>query len=168
MLELRPATVADQPGLIALIDSVYGEYGDRVCLEGAEADLLDVESNYRGRGGELVVLVEPGSVRGAHGVVPSDGRPGVCHFRRLYLDATLRGQGWGARLMQWAIDWSRAHGMTRVEFWSDVRFSRAHAFFGRWGFERGGIREMHDGYAPYKEYFFSLELNQPPGSGRMP
>jgi putative acetyltransferase len=92
-------------------------------------------------------------------VLPEAARAKVCIFRRLYLEAALRGGPWGARLMQWAIDWARAHGMHRVEFWSDTRFTRAHAFFARFGCQRDGrIRSMDDGYRPYQEYFFFLAL----------
>ena len=61
--------------------------------------------------------------------------------------------------MQWAFDWASSHAQTRVEFWSDTRFTRAHKFFRRLGFEHDGrVREMHDGLMPYSELFFSREL----------
>lgn len=53
---LRRAGAADQPGIIRLIDSVYREYGDRVCLEGAESDLLDLAGIYDANGGGFWVL----------------------------------------------------------------------------------------------------------------
>ena len=74
----------------------------------------------------------------------------------------LRGSGWGGRLMEWAFDWARKHGQSRVEFWSDVRFTRAHRFFRRLGFEHDGrTREMHDGAMPYSEFFFFRDLSVP-------
>ena len=45
-MKIRVATQNDSPGIIALIDRVYQEYGDAVNLEGAEADLLDLQTNY--------------------------------------------------------------------------------------------------------------------------
>lgn len=158
-LVLRPATVADIPGLIALIDSVYREYGDRVHLEDADRDLTCAPEHYTTLGGQLVVLVRGDEVVGAHAVVPLSDRPGICTFRRLYLHPTLRGSGAGERLMRWALDEARARGFRRVEFWSDTRFSRAHRFFARLGFERDGReREMHDSWRPYREYFFFQDL----------
>jgi hypothetical protein len=42
-----------------------------------------------------------------------------------------------------------------VELWSDTRFTRAHAFFARHGFQRDGrVRSMDDGWLPYQEYFY--------------
>lgn len=159
MPHLRLARPQDQPGIMALIDRVYREYGDRLCPENADSDLLDLDRHYFQAGGAFVVLAEPGQVRGTHAVVPDAGRPGVCVFRRLYLDPCLRGGAWGAQLMQWAMDWARTAGMQRIEFWSDTRFTRAHAFFARWGFQRDGrCRTMHDGWMPYQEYFYWHDL----------
>jgi GNAT superfamily N-acetyltransferase len=125
--------------------------------------LLAVDRTYREPGGEFVVLVDPandtGRIYGAHAVLPFADRPGICTFRRLYLDPSLRGGETGTRLMQWAIDWAAGQGLVRVEFWSDTRFTRAHRFFERLGFVRTGeIREMNDGAMPYREYFFWRSL----------
>jgi hypothetical protein len=40
-----------------------------------------------------------------------------------------------------------------------MRFTRAHAFFARFGFQRDGrIRAMDNGRMPYQEYFYFLDL----------
>jgi putative acetyltransferase len=159
MMQLRPACPEDQIAIMALIDAVYREYGDRLCLENADRDLLDIDTHYVKAGGAFVVLDDAGCVRGTHAVLPEAARARVGVFRRLYLEAALRGGPWGAQLMQWAIDWARAHNMSRIEFWSDTRFTRAHAFFARFGCQRDGrIRSMDDGCMPYQEYFFFLNL----------
>jgi putative acetyltransferase len=161
-LALRPATAADAPGIIALVDGVYREYGDRVHLEDADRDLLAVHEHYAQLGGECVVLSDGERVWGLHAIVPLADQPGVCTFRRLYLDPSLRGGEWGARLVQWAIDRARALGFARVEFWSDTRFARAHRFFARLGFERDGrVRTMTDSWEPYEEYFYFFDLRGP-------
>jgi putative acetyltransferase len=159
MMHLRPARPEDQVAIMALIDVVYHEYGDRLCLENGDRDLLDIDAYYVKAGGAFVVLDDAGRVRGTHAVLPEATRAQVGVFRRLYLEAALRGGPWGAQLMQWAIDWARAHNMRRIEFWSDTRFTRAHGFFARFGCQRDGrIRSMDDGCMPYQEYFFSLDL----------
>lgn len=164
-MQLRPFQPNDRAGVIALIDAVYREYGDEICLAKADGDLLEIEDRYLQRGGAFVVLDDAGAIRGSHAVAPLEAA-GVCTFRRLYLDFPLRGGVWGKRLMQWAVDWAAAAGFRRVEFWSDTRFTRAHRFFERHGFQRDGrIRDMDDGAAPYREYFFSRDLA---GSGDQP
>jgi putative acetyltransferase len=156
---LRSARPDDRDGIIALIDRVLGEYGDRLVLETLDCDLLDIEGCYVAKGGAFVVLEEAGRICGTHAAVPDPGRSGVCVLKRLYLDAALRGGPWGAQLMQWSIDWARAHGMQRIEFWSDTRFARAHRFFSRFGLQRDGrIRTVPEGWMPYQEYFYFLDL----------
>ena len=158
-MHLRLAVPEDQQAIMALIDAVYREYGDRLYTAGADRDLLDIASHYFNTGGVFIVLDDAGVLRGTHAVLPVAERAGVCSFHRLYLDAAWRGSGWGTRLMDWTIHWARAHGMQRVEFWSDVRFTRAHAFFARFGFQRDGqVRAMDNGAMPYQEYFFGLDI----------
>ena len=108
--------------------------------------------------GEFVVLEEDGEIVGAHATQPIDLEKGLLTFRRLYLPARVRGSGAGKFLMDWAVGWSRDNGYRRVEFWSDTRFSRAHRFFERYGFERGGIRHVEEGKLKFSEYFFALSL----------
>lgn len=163
-MRLRAATNADSEPLQALISEVYAEYGERMNLDGADKDLLDLEGEYTAKGGAFVVLDDEGRIRGSHATLPDPERAGVCGFRRLYLDPALRGESWGPDIMQWAIDWATDHGQHRVEFWSDVRFERAHRFFARFGFVKSGeVRTMTDAFDPYHEYFFYLEL--PRGAG---
>ncbi len=155
---IRRATSADVVGVVALIDAVYREYGELLCLEGADSDLLTAHESYAARGGEFVVLTDELRILGTHAILPLRP-PAVCTFRRLYLDNSLRGQRWGKQLMNWAIEAAMERGFSRVEFWSDTRFSRAHRFFERQGFTRTGeVRDMRDGHVPYREYFFSREL----------
>lgn len=155
---LRRASNSDSGALIALIDGVYREYGDEADLDGFDRDLLDVEGAYERRGGEMVVLEENGEVIGAHATQPVDLEEGVVTFRRLYLQSRARGRGAGKLLMDWAVEWSRRHGFRRVEFWSDTRFERAHRFFERYGFVRGGIREVEEGRLTFSEFHFSMDL----------
>lgn len=154
-LTLRVATNEDAAAITDLIDRVYREYGDRVCLEGADQDLFDVEASYDRRGGRIVVLEGESGIVGSHAVLPLDSTNGLCTFRRLYVSREHRGSGAGERLMQWAIDWAKQQGLQRVEFWSDTRFERAHQFFSRLGFKKDGrVRDLDDGHEPYQEYFF--------------
>ncbi len=152
---LRLAKAQDCQAIIRHIDAVLREYGDEICLTGADRDLTDIEHHYGKNGGAFVVLDDEGMVRGTHAVRPDVTRPDVCYLRRLYLEQPLRGTDWGRRLMDWALEWAATHGARRVELWSDTRFERAHAFFRRGGFwQDGRTREMDDGIKPYQERFF--------------
>ncbi len=165
-MHIRPAAGNDQQALIELIDSIYRQYGDRICLDGADRDLLDLETAYTACGGGFVVLDDHGQVRGSHAVLPISLSNGLCTFRRLYLDPPLWGSDWGKQLMDWAVDWARQQGFQRVEFWSDTRFTRAHRFFHRYGFRSDGrVRHLQDGWQPYSEFYFSFDLQVDAGPG---
>ena len=158
--QLRPAVAADQPGIIELINRVYEEYGDRICLEQADGDLLDLQTVYWKPGGEFVVLENNGTILGTHAILPLVDKENCCTFRRLYLDKSLRGTQWGETLMKWALDRGRERGFERVEFWADTRFTRAHRFFRRLGFQTNDqVRKMTDGWEEYQEYFFYRPLD---------
>ncbi len=158
-LEIRLATLADQPKVICLIDSVFREYDDQIWLEGSDADLTDIAANYFDKSGAFWVLADGDHVFGCHAALPTL-TPQTCTFRRLYLATNLRGKSWGKRLMENNLHWARCHGFRRVEFWSDTRFAHAHRFFERIGFVRGSeIRKVSDGWKPFEEYFYSLDLS---------
>lgn len=159
-MDLRPATDADGPALIELITTVYAEYGEVMHTAGADSDLLEIEARYAGRGGAFVVIEDKeGRIVGSHATSPVDPEAGLLTFRRLYLDKGQRGSGHGRLLMDWAVDWSRERGFRRIEFWSDTRFTPAHAFFERYGFTKTGeVRDMDDGALPYSEFFFCMDL----------
>ena len=168
-MPIRPATNADLPGIIRVIDTVYREYGDVVELDSFDSDLNDIEAAYIHGGesddasvrepncGAFVVLEIDGVIRGTHAAFPRRRKDRVAGFRRLYLDKNLRGTGAGRELMDWAIAWARERGFQAVEFHSDYRFTRAHAFFKTFGFVKGELRQP-TAENPYTEYFFRLEL----------
>ncbi len=162
----RLANHRDQAAIIELIDQVYREYGDRVCLSGADQDLLDLKAAYFDQNGAFWVLEDgQGRIVGTHAAKPISEPPAdssnspICTFRRLYLEAGLRGTQLGADLMEVTFDWARQNRFERVEFWSDTRFARAHRFFSKLGFHKTEeVRHLDDGVAPYSEYLFYLDL----------
>ncbi len=157
---LKPYRSVHKDGVIQLIASVLEEYGQGIALDHADADLLDIPAHYAGRGGAFVVLEGSGrEVLGTHAALPVNRSRGVLTFRRLYLHPSQRGTGAAIRLMNWTVDWAVAHRFHRVEFWSDVLFSRAHRFFLRYGFHQTGeIRAMYDAGQAYREYRFVMDL----------
>ena len=159
-MNIRRATNNDSNEIISLITSIYNEYGEIMYTEGADSDLLDIRGNYHAKGGDFIVMVnEVDEIIGSHATLPINTKDGVLTFRRLYLKKNYRGEGAGKKLMDWAVKWSIENQFNRVEFWSDVRFKRAHDFFEKYGFVKSGeIREMNDGALPYSEFFFYMML----------
>ena len=75
----------------------------------------------------------------------------------MYLEAPLRGQGWGRTLVEHAVHWAGSRGHQSVVLWSDVKFQRSHVMYERLGFERTGIRDCQD-IDQSREYRFEKRL----------
>ena len=142
MASIVPFEARHVDAILALIGSVFAEYGLTFDPSGYDADLTRIEMKYRDAGGDFWVLEEDGRVVGTVAVVPLS--TAEVEVKRVYLDASLRGQGWGRRLVEHTLAWARARGHERVRLWSDVKFTRAHVMYERLGFVRTGIRDCED------------------------
>ena len=142
MLSIVPFEARHVDAILALIGSIFAEYGLTFDPAGYDADLTRIEKKYRGAGGDFWVLENDGRVVGTVAVVPLSSDE--VEIKRVYLDASLRGQGWGSRLVEHALAWARGHGHRRARLWSDVKFARAHVMYERLGFVRTGIRDCED------------------------
>lgn len=161
---LRPASNFDSAEVTCLIDRVFREYGDRVAPRRGEIDLADIEKNYWRADGAFVVLEESnhwanaGEIIGSAAMLPAV-TPRVCTLKRFYLDARYRGKPAAVVLARWAIAWAHLRGFQRLEFWSDTRFERGHAFFRKIGLEKKPqTREVRDGVYPYREVFIQGQV----------
>lgn len=162
-MQIRTAAKTDQPQIVRLIADILREYGDRICLDNCDSDLLDLQRNYFSAGGAFWVLEDGGKIFGTVAATPSfdafNEPVSPCQLKRLYLHASLRGGNWGVQLMQTAVDWARREGFRQLEFWSDTRFSRAHNFYLKFGCQMTGqVRTVTDTYEPFEEYHFQLDL----------
>ncbi|MFP6581744.1 MAG: GNAT family N-acetyltransferase [Candidatus Hydrogenedentota bacterium] len=159
-MHLREATAADTEFIIRLIGDLYRDYGFEICLEDAEADLADIAKHFE-PGSFMVLCDDNDTVRATVALTADSERPDVAWMKRLYLDATLQGEGHADRLLEWALGRACAIGCTRVELWSDTLFERAHRFYTKHGFRHDGvIRHMTDSHEPYDELLFYKEIDQ--------
>jgi putative acetyltransferase len=161
---LRPASNFDSAEIACLIDRVFREYGDRVAPRRGERDLLNIEQSYWGAGGAFVVLeeshdwVNAGEVIGTAAMLAAE-MPHVCVLRRFYVDSRHRGQAAALHLARWAAAWAQLRGFRRMEFGSDTRFERGHAFFEKIGLKKTDlVRDVSEGVLPYSERFIEGEV----------
>ena len=142
-------------GVIALIGGVFAEYGLTFDPAGYDADLTRIPGTYCRAGGAFWVLEDNGLVVGTIGVTALSAAE--VEVKRVYLDASLRGQGLGRALVEHAVSWAMERGYTQVRLWSDVKFERSHVLYERLGFARTGIRDCDD-IDRSKEYRFEKAL----------
>jgi putative acetyltransferase len=139
MAPVRTATDDDSAGIIDVIARVFAEYpGCVLDVDREEPELRAPASSFD----RFWVVEEDGAVVGCiacalHGA--------VVELKKLYLDKTVRGRGFARQLVDLVEKTARDHGAALIELWSDTRFTDAHAFYGRLGYERTGrTRDLHD------------------------
>jgi putative acetyltransferase len=142
MVAIVPFEERHMDGVLALIGGVFAEYGLTFDPAGYDADLTRISGIYCRSGGAFWVLEDEAHVVGTIGVVPLS--PTEVEIKRVYVDPTLRGQGWGRALVEHALTWAAVRGHARARLWSDVKFTRSHVMYERLGFARTGIRECDD------------------------
>lgn len=137
---LRRATPADAAACLDLVVRTLREFSLQPDPHGTDADLADFEANYFARGGDFAVLVDTaGTIVGTCGLYPLDlaaNQPRTVELRKMYLAATLRGQGQGRRLLDWALTRARELGFRRITLETATALKDAIALYERHGFTR--------------------------------
>lgn len=153
----RPAVDADSVALIELIAACWAEYpGCVMDVDGEEPWLRAPASAYAVLGGIFEVVELDGEIVACAGLQP-DG-PEVVSLHSLYVAPAARRHGLGAELVDRVEIQASRRGATRVELWSDSRFSEAHRLYERLGYTRlPGSRELHD-RSNTVEYHFAKTL----------
>lgn len=142
---VRPVVDDDAEGLAALVGGVFDEYPGCVFdPDGLDADLVAWHSHLDDHGGEgWVVLDADDTVVACVGVTRLDDA-GV-ELKRLYVGADARRTGLGQSLVRLVEAWALDRGSSRVELWSDTRFTDAHRLYERLGYHAtGDHRQLHD------------------------
>ncbi|MFJ3922430.1 GNAT family N-acetyltransferase [Streptomyces sp. NPDC090022] len=136
-LEIRPATEADLPAIVAMLadDPLGATRESPEDLAPYRTALKRITEDPHQR---LVVAVRAGRVVGTLQLtlVPGLSRKGATRsiVEGVRIHADERGSGLGTVFMEWAIATSRAEGCQLVQLTSDVTRTDAHRFYERLGF----------------------------------
>lgn len=141
---IRPARDDDAAGIIRLIEAVFAEYpGNVLDVDGEEPGLRRPASSHDG----FWVLEAGGEVLGCSALVlrtADDGRT-VGELKKIYLARSMRGRGFGRRLIAAAEAAAAAAGALAWVAWSDTRFETAHRVYEAMGYrDTGRRRDLHD------------------------
>ncbi|QYX78859.1 GNAT family N-acetyltransferase [Streptomyces akebiae] len=137
-LDIRPATGDDISEIVAMLaDDPLG--AQRESPDDLTPYLTALERLTGDPHQHVVVAVRQGRVVGTLQltIVPGLSRRGSTRaiIEGVRVHADERGSGLGSRLIEWAIDSSRAQGCQLVQLTSDVTRTEAHRFYERLGFE---------------------------------
>lgn len=154
MLEPRPITPEDTPGVHALIQRIFDDYDYVLDVENEDPHLKEPGPYFRAGGGQFWVIEHAGEIIATCAVFL---REDAGELKSLYVDHRQRRQGLARMLTRKVIEHVRATGRRCVMLWSDTRFVEAHKLYESLGFTRGGQREIH-ATNDFAEYRYDLPL----------
>ena len=138
-VQIRPVRRADGAGVVDLLVEVRTEHrhiaGDDARI--VEPPERDMHSLYRGEDRLYLVMEKDGRIVGGAGFAPlAGGERGVCELQRMYVRASLRGRGLGARLLARCLDEAAARGFDACYLETMQGLSRANRLYENAGFQR--------------------------------
>lgn len=142
---------ARTPSDIALAHALFVEYARELkvdlCFQGFENELATLPGAYAPPRGCLLLAGSPGAAFGCVALRPLDAAPGcggvtplpplgavIAEVKRLYVQSTHRGQGWGRQLAQAICDEARAMGYREIRLDTLVSMTSARALYFDLGF----------------------------------
>ncbi|MFQ6048568.1 MAG: GNAT family N-acetyltransferase, partial [Phycisphaerae bacterium] len=111
-MHFRDARPDDQHQVQALVAAVLAEYGLRFDLTSTDADLVDLAASYPPGRAAFIVLEQAGRIVGTGAFAPWDEL--TCEIKKMYLRRSVRGRGWGRRLLVELERRARAAGYRRA------------------------------------------------------
>ena len=148
---IRRFEPGDAAGFRALVEAVLGEYGF-VPDPLLEADLRDPLASY-----DAVWVAADGEDVVGSAAVRRCGA-GELELKRMYLDPIYRGRGLGRALLEEALSWARANGMSSVVLDTSEAMAEAQRLYESAGFIRYGSRVEEGAVDARCEVLYKLEL----------
>ena len=84
-------------------------------------------------GGDILVVLLDGMVAGVVALMPNEN--GIFEMTKMAVDASLRGQKIGQKLLQYTIDFARAKGLDQLILYSNRKLENAIYLYRKFGFE---------------------------------
>lgn len=136
----------DQEAVKNFILDCWKEYGFKY-IKKYDYDLDNPDDYYIKTGGIFFVLKDENTIIGTVGII-NKGKS-VGELKRLYVDMKFRGKGFGAQLVDKALEYCKNHNFKKIEFETNKVFKKAHHLYETSGFKL--VKE--DKYSFYMEKF---------------
>ncbi len=134
-LVIRPVADSDSAALIALIETVFGEYPN--CYLDIDNEMPELRAPARAAREDESrwwVAESDGAVVGSCAVFQDEDD--TVELKRLYVAKEARRQGLAAHLVSLVEAEAKNRAAKRVVLWSDTRFADAHRLYERLGFAK--------------------------------
>lgn len=148
-LSVRQATPADQPGIEACVNAAYGLYIERLGKRPAPmlADYAALITS------GSVYVIDPDGIRG---LIVLEPREDHLFIENVAVRPDTQGQGHGRRLMEFAEDQARRHGLSEIRLYTHAKMVENLGYYDRLGYEITE-RRTEDGY---QRVFFRKRIAQ--------
>jgi predicted GNAT family N-acyltransferase/predicted GNAT family acetyltransferase len=154
---IRDVRDSDGPRIEGLVGGCWDEHPGMVLDVDAEEPWMRAPATYYARAGGRMWVAEIAGELVACGGVKSIG-PDVVELKSMYVARRARRRGIARELERRVEEEARRRGATRIELWSDTRFTGAHATYLALGYTQlPGSRELHD-LSQSTEYPFAKDI----------
>ncbi|MCB0677847.1 MAG: bifunctional helix-turn-helix transcriptional regulator/GNAT family N-acetyltransferase [Saprospiraceae bacterium] len=151
---IRPIQEADNPQVARLIREVmteFGTVGEGYSIMDPEVDRM--YETYKGRS-SFFVIEQQGAIQGCGGIGPLTGGPAdVCELKKMYFYPSLRGLGFGKRLVDLCLQAALEYGYRRCYLETVDRMWQANLLYQRAGFERLSQPMGNTGHSSCEAYY---------------
>lgn len=131
---VRSATNADCAKVQNLVFGVLREFGLEPETGGTDADLSDIETYYIKSGGLFEILEDAdGRLLGTIGLFPLDAE--TVELRKMYFDKSLRGRGFGKKMLERMIEKARELKFKRIYLETASILKEAVGLYEKYGFK---------------------------------
>ena len=151
-LLIEPATIDDLPQLADLLYDLFSHEADfvpneenqlrglRLILEQPNRGRIFVLRNGTRMIGMINLLITISTAEGGFVLLLED----------LVIHSDHRGQGYGSRLLEHALDYARSKNFLRITLLTDRMENRARGFYERHGFRQSGMVPMRYYFKPHE------------------
>jgi len=152
-LIIRAASNDDCERVTKLVFEVLAEFGLEGEPETTDADLKDIEANYRQRGGLFEVIEDGnGNLLGSFGLYPINKT--ICELRKMYFIPSARGFGLGKYVLELAIAKAKESGFKQIVLETSSKLIAANGLYAKFGFKPG----TSDHLATRADQVYKLDL----------
>ncbi|MSP25184.1 MAG: GNAT family N-acetyltransferase [Myxococcales bacterium] len=141
---IRATNDSDGAAVGGLIAAIFAEYEGVLFVREELPELAQLATSFTEAGGASFVAERDGVIVGCVGYGNSKEAGGL-ELKKLYVRASERKSGLGARLVELVEAAASRRGVGFIELWSDTKFTTAHAFYEKRGYLRSAhTRRLHD------------------------
>ncbi len=149
---LRDYEPSDSRRIWEILEDSLASYDLPTDPDNSDADLSDVHASYIVNGGAFRVLADGKSILGMYGL--RNEEDAVTELRKMYLDPSQKGKGYGKLMLEDALDVARSLGFHRVTLETNEVLIEAIGLYRSYGF----VETSREKFSDRCDYAMVLEL----------